>query len=74
MTAELPGFRRFVRQGLVVQLGQSVTNTFRGTVFAFFRHDRVDAHGYFDPRDELPRSRQNQFGGAFGGPIRRGRT
>ena len=51
------------------------TNAPRGSLFEFVRHDRFDAHNYFDPRDQpAPPLRQNQFGGAFGGPLRRDRT
>ena len=51
------------------------TNAPRGSLFEFVRNDRFDAHNYFDPRDQpAPPLRQNQFGGAFGGPLRRDRT
>ena len=51
------------------------SNAVRGTGFEFLRHDMFDAHNYFDPRDQaVPPLRQNQFGGAGGGPIRRDRT
>jgi hypothetical protein len=51
------------------------TNTVRGTIFEFARHDLFDARNYFDPRDEpVPPLRQHQFGGAVGGPIARDRT
>ena len=51
------------------------TNTWRGGAFEFLRHDRFDAHNYFDPPDEpVPPLRQNQFGGNAGGPIARDRT
>ena len=50
-------------------------NAFRGSLFEFLRNDRFDAHNYFDPKDSpVPPLRQNQFGGALGGPIRRDRT
>ena len=50
-------------------------NTFRGSVFEFLRHDRFDARNYFDPRDQpIPPLRQNQFGGALGGPLVRDRS
>ena len=36
---------------------------------------RFDAHNYFDRRDQpVPPLRQNQFGGALGGPIVRDRS
>ncbi len=51
------------------------SNQFRGTAFEFMRHDALDAHNYFDPRDQpVPPLRQNQFGAAAGGPLRRDNT
>jgi len=51
------------------------SNMFRGSVFEFHRNEAFDAPNYFHPRDEpLPRLRQNQFGGALGGPVVRDRT
>jgi hypothetical protein len=51
------------------------SNRAQGTIFEFARHDRFDAHNYFDPRHEpVPPLRQHQFGGALGGPIVRGRA
>ena len=51
------------------------TNRLRGTAFEFLRNDRFDARNYFDPENEpKPPLRQNQFGGALGGPIVRDRT
>ena len=45
-------------------------NSVRGSLFEFFRHDQFDAHNFFDPKDQpVPPLRQNQFGGALGGPI-----
>jgi carboxypeptidase family protein len=50
-------------------------NSVRGTLFEFFRHDRFDAHNYFDlPDQPVPPLRQNQFGGAIGGPLLRDRS
>ena len=50
-------------------------NAFHGTLFEFLRHDLFDAHNYFDPRDQpVPPLRQNQFGGAVGGPLVRNRS
>lgn len=51
------------------------TNVIRGSLFEFIRNERFDARDYFAPDDEpKPLLRQNQFGGAMGGPILRGRT
>lgn len=50
-------------------------NAFHGSVFEFARHDRFDSPNYFDPKDQpMPPLRQNQFGGALGGPIVRDRS
>ncbi|MBX9604266.1 MAG: TonB-dependent receptor [Bryobacteraceae bacterium] len=52
---------------------RSGTNQFRGSLYEFFRHDRLDARGPFDP-EKLPRLRQNEFGGTLGGPVIRNKT
>ncbi len=48
---------------------KSGTNEFHGNAFEFFRNEKLDARGFFSPR-RLP-TRQNEFGGTFGGPIRK---
>ncbi len=47
------------------------TNTFHGSVYEFFRNDKLNARNFFDA--QKPPYRQNQFGGSFGGPIKRDR-
>jgi hypothetical protein len=50
-------------------------NRLRGSVFEFLRDERFDSRNYFDPADApMPPLRQNQFGGALGGPLLRNRT
>jgi len=50
-------------------------NSMRGSVFEFFRHDQLDAHNFFDPKDQpVPPLHQNQFGGTMGGPLVRDRS
>jgi hypothetical protein len=51
---------------------KSGTNAFHGNVYEFFRNKVLNARGYFDP--EKPDFKQNQFGGTFGGPIKKDRT
>jgi hypothetical protein len=67
--------------GGVIQVHQrSGTNSFRGTVFEFFRHERMNARNFFANTNfsantgERPQFRRNQFGYVLGGPIRRNRT
>ena len=52
------------------------TNEFHGSVFEFLRNSALDARNFFDrkahPNDpRLPAFRRNDFGAAFGGPVRR---
>ena len=47
-------------------------NQVHGSVYEFFRNKALDAKGYLDPF--TPDNKQNQFGGTFGGPIKKDRT
>jgi hypothetical protein len=51
---------------------KSGTNQFHGDVYEFIRNNSFNAKGYLDPF--RPDSKQNQFGGTFGGPIRKDHT
>lgn len=55
---------------------KSGTNNFHGAVWEFFRNDKLDAANFFENANGLKKGkfRQNQFGGAIGGPIRRNKT
>ncbi|MBI4464772.1 MAG: TonB-dependent receptor, partial [Acidobacteria bacterium] len=56
--------------GVVNAVTQSGTNDFHGTVFEFFRNEKMDAKGFFlDPRFSKPPYKRNQFGASLGGPI-----
>jgi hypothetical protein len=51
------------------------SNTFTGSLFEFHRNEAFDSPNYFHPRgDPMPELRQNQFGGALGGPLVRDRS
>ncbi len=51
------------------------TNQFHGDVFEFMRNSALDARNVFNPTPApKPQFRQNQFGGAFGGPIKKDKT
>jgi carboxypeptidase family protein len=61
------------RAGAVVNIAtRSGTNTFHGSGYEFHRDSQFDALNYFDAR-RTPFHR-NQFGGTFGGPVRKDRT
>jgi hypothetical protein len=51
---------------------KSGTNQWHGSVYEFFRNKALDAKGFLDP--STPDNKQNQFGGTFGGPIKKDRT
>jgi Carboxypeptidase regulatory-like domain/TonB dependent receptor len=51
---------------------RSGTNRFHGALWEFFRNDIFDATNYFAAKTEP--LKQNQFGGTFGGPIRKDKT
>src|SRR6202521_471689 len=51
---------------------KSGTNGWHGSVYEFLRNQMFNSKGYLDLR--RPDDRQNQFGGTFGGPIKKDRT
>ncbi|NUQ26956.1 MAG: TonB-dependent receptor, partial [Acidobacteriaceae bacterium] len=54
---------------------KSGTNAFHGTLFEFFRNDKLNAYPFqFGARNAKPELRQNQYGGSLGGPILRNKT
>jgi hypothetical protein len=70
-----PEFGR-VSGGQVILVTRSGTNDFHGEVFDYFRNTVMDANDWFANRVGNPRAAEhhNDFGGIFGGPIRKNRT
>ena len=61
--------------GAIVNVSvKSGTNQFRGAVWDYLRNTKLNAVGYFKPANGKPVFQQNQFGGAFGGPVIRNKT
>jgi hypothetical protein len=70
--------------GQVNVVTKSGSNTFRGSVFEYYRDDKFDAPNYFDATrnndgsviTQLPKSalNQHQYGGSIGGPLARDRA
>ncbi len=52
------------------------SNEFHGAAWEFFRNDALNANDFFLNQNGQPRPvlKQNQFGGTFGGPIRKNKT
>jgi hypothetical protein len=53
--------------GFEIFTTKSGTNQFHGSLFEYLRNDKLDARGFISP--VTPVNRQNEFGGAFGGPV-----
>ena len=54
---------------------KSGSNRFHGDAFEFLRNDHLDARDYFlQPAAIKQRHQRNQFGGVFGGPVRKDKT
>lgn len=75
LTANQPAEYGGFLGGVVNVQSKSGTNAFHGSAFEFLRNSALDAKNYFDdPQAKIPAFRQNQFGGSFGGPIKKGST
>src|SRR4029077_7435597 len=62
-----------------VMVSKGGTNQFHGGVLEYLRNSPLDARSYFDfpagsPGKRLPALRRNNFGGSFGGPIKKDKT
>jgi hypothetical protein len=58
--------------GVVSFACKSGTNRFHGEAYEFNRNDAFNARGFFVPNRTA--NKQNEFGGVFGGPIRKDKT
>lgn len=58
--------------GVMTSTTKSGTNEFHGTLFEFFRNDKLNAGNYYT--GTRPVIRRNQYGGTVGGPVIRNRT
>lgn len=58
--------------GQINVITKSGSNAYHGDAFEFLRNTGLDARNYFSPTRGT--FMQNQFGGTFGGPIRKNRT
>ena len=59
--------------GQINAISKSGTNEWHGSLYEFHRNDNLDARNFFDGA-RRPEFKRNQFGGAFGGPIRKDKT
>jgi hypothetical protein len=68
-TGSLPAQYGMHSAAAVNAVTKSGTNDFHGSAFEFVRNYSVNARNYFSP--SLDSLKRNQFGGTFGGPIRK---
>ncbi len=62
--------------GIVTAVTRSGTNDLHGSVFEFYRGDKLDSPTYFDKQagKGVPPYKRNQYGGFLGGPIVKDKT
>jgi hypothetical protein len=60
--------------GIINTIFKSGSNSFHGSAYEYYRNSIFDSRNYFDPITGAPPFHRNQFGGAFGGPIRKDKT
>lgn len=60
----------------MVAVSKSGTNQFHGDLFEYLRNSALDANDFFANKGgvDIAPFRRNQFGGAFGGPIKKNKT
>jgi hypothetical protein len=57
----------------MVMISKGGTNQYHGDVFEYLRNSALNARNFFDG-PKIPQLEKNNFGGSFGGPIRRDKT
>jgi hypothetical protein len=75
MTGVIPAQFGYTSGGVINIISRSGANAFHGSVYEFFRNDLLDATiAIPKPRFGKPELRFNNYGGTFGGPIKRNRA
>ena len=57
----------------MVMISKGGTNQYHGDVFEYLRNSALNARNFFDG-PKIPQLEKNNFGGSFGGPIRKNKT
>lgn len=60
--------------GVIMVNQKSGSNTLHGTLFEFFRNEKLNARNLFATTVDKPRFRRNQYGFVVGGPIQKNKT
>lgn len=60
--------------GVIMVNQKSGSNELHGTLFEFFRNEKLNARNFFATSGPRPRFRRNQYGFVVGGPVQKNRT
>jgi hypothetical protein len=60
--------------GVINLVTKAGSDGFHGSLYQFFRNEKLDAKNFFAGPGATPAFKQNQFGGSLGGPIKKGNT
>lgn len=60
--------------GVIMVSQKSGSNEMHGTLFEFFRNEKLNARNLFATSGLKPRFRRNQYGFVLGGPVQKSRT
>jgi hypothetical protein len=60
--------------GIIIVSQKSGANQLRGTLFEFFRNEKLNARNLFAGSGAKPNFRRNQYGFVLGGPVRKNST
>jgi len=60
--------------GVILVNQKSGTNAWHGTLFEFFRNEKLNARNLFATTGDKPRFRRNQYGFVLGGPLQKNKT
>jgi hypothetical protein len=74
LTNEYPAEVGRTAGGVINIITRSGANDTHGSLYEFFRNDKLDAKNFFAGAGSAPEYRQNQFGGSVGGPVREDKT
>ncbi|HUQ94862.1 MAG TPA: TonB-dependent receptor [Bryobacteraceae bacterium] len=64
----------FAGNGQINLVTKTGTNAYHGSGYWFLRNRQLDARNFFEPAGPPAAFKRNQYGGTFGGPIRKNRT
>jgi hypothetical protein len=64
----------FAGNGQINLVTKTGVNDYHGSAYWFLRNRKLDARNFFEPAGPAAAFKRNQFGGTFGGPIRKNRT